>query len=73
MRIKKINRSQAKDSSTVVRLPDREFLELNDKEYPAQRGYSVAEEWHHVPRRKALLHCNQESDRDYCQKCPLCG
>lgn len=36
----------------MVMLPHREFLELNDKEYPAQRGYSAAQQWHNGPVEK---------------------
>lgn len=54
-------------------LPVRESLELNDKENPAQRNYSVKNSGTMHQRKKALVFHNQERDREYFQKYPLCA
>lgn len=53
-------------------LPVRESLELKDKECPAQRDYSVENSGTMCQGKKLLMFHNQERDRDYFLKCPLC-
>lgn len=39
---------------------------------PCPEGLFGREQWYHVPGKKALWFHNQERDRDYFLKCPLC-